>query len=218
MCGRLNVSDNPHIQALMEDLGMPIFPAFAARWNVSPGALINVVTRTQTTAVTWGINFNGFSHPNSRATTISRRNDLKDYLVQYPCLVPVNGFYEWPDTKLYPQWRGRDVRFHISTPDNALFLAAFAKPSTAGWQANIITTDATEKMANFHHRSPVILTPSEALQWLQHTEPKARLDMCKPYTGELNLYACSSFVDNAKHEGDECMAAAGIYAEQISLL
>jgi putative SOS response-associated peptidase YedK len=185
---------------------------------VAPGTLINVITQKQTTQVRWGIDFNGFSHPNSRASTIIKRPELRDWLARYKCLVPVNGFYEWPDTKLYPQWRGRDTRFHISTPQGAMFLAAFAKPTDAGWQANIITTGPTVEMAEFHHRSPVILDPSQAKQWLKLSDSQALLDMCQPYTGALKMYQCSSFVDNARHEGDQCVAPAGKYADQISLI
>ena len=218
MCGRLNVSNNPYVQVLMKDLGMPIFPDFEPRWNIAPGTTINVVTLKQTIAVRWGINFRGFSHPNSRASTIRKRSDLQNWLVRYKCLVPVNGFYEWPNTKLHPQWRGRDTRFHISTPQGAMFLAAFAKPTEAGWQANIITTDPTAEIAEFHHRSPVILDPSQAKEWLQHTDSGPLLDMCRPYTGELKMYECSSFVDDTRHEGAQCAAPAGDYADQISLI
>ena len=218
MCGRLNVSEIPYIQALMKDLSMPVLPEFEPRWNVAPGTLINVITQKQTTQVRWGIDFNGFSHPNSRASTIIKRPELRDWLARYKCLVPVNGFYEWPDTKLYPQWRGRDTRFHISTPQGAMFLAAFAKPTDAGWQANIITTDPTKEIAEFHHRSPVILNPSQAKEWLQHSDSRPLLDLCQPYTGELKLYECSSFVDDARHEGEQCLAPAGQYADQISLI
>ena len=218
MCGRLNVSDNPCIQALVKDLDIPSLPEFEPRWNLAPGTLINVITQKKTTQVHWGIDFNGFSHPNSRASTIIKRPELRDYLVRYKCLVPVNGFYEWPDTKLYPQWRGRDTRFHVSTPQGAMFLAAFAKPTNTGWQANIITTSPTLEIAEFHHRSPVILDPSQAIEWLKLSNSKALLELCLPYTGELKLYACSSFVDNPRHEGDQCVAPAGEYADQISLI
>ena len=218
MCGRLNVSENPCIQALMKDLGMPVLPEFEPRWNVAPGTLINVITQKQTTQVRWGIDFNGFSHPNSRASTIIKRPELKDWLARYKCLVPVNGFYEWPDAKLHTQWRGRDTRFHISTPQGAMFLAAFAKPTDAGWQANIITTGPTAEMAEFHHRSPVILDTSQAKQWLKLSDSLALLDMCQPYTGTLKIYECSSFVDNARHQGEQCLAPAGKYADQISLI
>ena len=197
---------------------MPIFPDFESRWNIAPGTAINVVTLKQTIAVRWGINFRGFSHPNSRASTIRKQSDLQGWLIRYKCLVPVNGFYEWPNTKLHPQWRGRDTRFHISTPQGAMFLTAFAKPTETGWQANIITTDTTAEIAEFHHRSPVILNPSQAKEWLQHTDSGPLLDMCRPYTGELKLYECSSFVDDARHEGAQCVAPAGDYAEQISLI
>ena len=218
MCGRLNISDNSYIQALIKDLGMPVLTEFEPRWNVAPGTLINVITQKQTTKVRWGIAFNGFSHPNSRASTINKRPELRDLLARYRCLVPVNGFYEWPDTKLYPQWCGCDTRFHISTPQGAMFLAAFAKPTNTGWQANIITTSPTAEIAKFHHRSPVILNPSQAIEWLQHSDSQALLDMCQPYNEVLKLYECSSFVDNARHEGDQCVAPAGKYADQISLL
>tara|TARA_B100000780_G_scaffold63291_1_gene41193 strand:- start:25 stop:618 length:594 start_codon:yes stop_codon:yes gene_type:complete len=197
---------------------MPVLPEFEPRWNVAPGTLINVITQKQTTKVRWGIAFNGFSHPNSRASTINKRPELRDLLARYRCLVPVNGFYEWPDTKLYPQWCGCDTRFHISTPQGAMFLAAFAKPTNTGWQANIITTSPTAEIAKFHHRSPVILNPSQAIEWLQHSDSQALLDMCQPYNEVLKLYECSSFVDNARHEGDQCVAPAGKYADQISLL
>jgi len=44
------------------------------------------------------------------------------------------------------------------------------------------------------------------------------LDMCQPYKDELKLYEGSSFVDDAKHEGVQCISPAGDHAEQINLI
>ena len=45
MFGHLDVSDSFYVQALMKDLGMPVFPEFEPRWNITLGTLINVITQ-----------------------------------------------------------------------------------------------------------------------------------------------------------------------------
>lgn len=121
MCGRVNVSDNEGVQALMAMLGMPIFQpagnpaeridsAFHPRWNISPSSLLTaVVSETLTldaplsaTTYRWGIPA-PWAEPgksvrpliNARSETLFSKPTFRDLARAHRAIVPVNGFYEW---------------------------------------------------------------------------------------------------------------------------
>lgn len=76
------------------------------------------------------------------------------------------------------------------------------------YQFNVITTDPTEQISEFHHRMPVILDPNEARTWLESTNQDEIYALMEPTTLPLIIYACDPYVDNARHEGSQCMKAS----------
>lgn len=207
MCGRLNLYNSAVIGELMDSLGLPSFPALAPRYNIPPTSRLNVVTRdTDLVLMQWGIEFGAFRHPNTKVDTALRKPHLTRMLAAQRCLVPVNRFYEWPDPKTHPQYQGVKTRFCIHTPLDAMFLAGIYKEHPEhGWQFNVLTTEPTAAINVFHHRSPVIIAPETAHTWLRAGDVDGITPLLRPYSAPLVIYECDGYVDNARHEGPQCM-------------
>ena len=207
MCGRLNIYDSSIVSVLMDSLGLPLYPELAPRYNIPPTSRLNVVTSaTDVVLMQWGIEFGAFRHPNTKVDTALRKPHLTRLLAQQRCLVPVNRFTEWPDPKLRPQYQGVKTRFCVHTSLDAMFLAGiYQQHPDHGWQFNILTTDPTEAINEFHHRSPVIIAPDQAHHWLRAGDVASVTPLLQPYPGTLVIYECDGYVDNARHEGPQCM-------------
>jgi putative SOS response-associated peptidase YedK len=73
----------------------------------------------------------------------------------------------------------------------------------------ILTTDANATVAPTHDRMPVILDPTNTATWLDATKC-ADCSLLRPYPAEaMTATAVSTYVNNAQHQGPECIAAVG---------
>lgn len=214
MCGRLNIHDSQAISSLMSDLGLPLYPVSPPQYNIPPGSslpvLINASPEPEFVTMDWGIPFGNFRHPNTRAATVARKPWLQRLLLQNRCLVPVNRFYEWPDHKARPDFGGGKTRFCIHTPQDVMFLGGLFRISPDGeMQFNVLTTGPNAQINEFHHRMPVIIAPTDTRRWLASQSFDELYTMMNPWQGELVLYECDSWVDNARHQDARCMAPLG---------
>lgn len=209
MCGRLNIYDPGRIDTFLHALELPGYPHNPPRYNVPPQSILPVLTTPITRIeAQWGIEFGKFRHPNSKAATIKTKPHLQYLLENNRCIVPANRFYEWPDRKVRPKYQGIKTRFCIHNNEDVLLLAGIYKRNAEKqlYQFNIITTDPTPAINEFHHRMPVILEPEAARDWLETTDIASMYDTLQPTRQTLTIYACNPWVDNARHEGPECMA------------
>jgi len=209
MCGRLNIYDPEKIDIFLQELALPGYTARPPQYNVAPQSLLPIITTPITRQeAQWGIEFGKFRHPNSKAATIKSKPHLQDLLMHRRCIVPANRFYEWPDPKARPAYQGIKTRFCIHTPDDVLLLAGIYKrnPEKQLYQFNVITTDPSPAINKFHHRMPVILEPAMARTWLESDDRQTLYALMAPSQQELIIYECDPWVDNARHEGPQCMA------------
>jgi len=219
MCGRLNVHDSPLIRRMLTDLGIDLFPERPPRYNIAPTAMLDVVvSEHDVRTMQWSIEFGEFRHPNTKVETIKRKPFLEKLLLTQRCLVPVNRFYEWPDPKVRPQWKGIKTRFCIHTPSDVMFLAGIYKKNQAGVdQFNVLTTDPTAAITEFHHRMPVIIAPARVPEWLHAKTVGDLYALTEPYRDELVIYPCDRAVDNARNQGPQCMAPSDASPTQLGL-
>jgi len=186
MCGRLNIYDPENIDIFLQELALPGYAARPPQFNVAPQSLLPIITTPITRLEgQWGIEFGKFRHPNSKAATIKAKPHLQDLLLHRRCIVPANRFYEWP----------------------VLLLAGIYKrnPEKQLYQFNVITTDPSPAINKFHHRMPVILEPAMARTWLESDDRQTLYALMAPSQQELIIYECDPWVDNARHEGPQCM-------------
>ena len=71
----------------------------------------------------------------------------------------------------------------------------------------IVTTTPNELMLPLHDRMSVILPASSREQWLDPASAPAALQgLLVPYAADaMNCRAVSTFVNDARHEGPECL-------------
>jgi putative SOS response-associated peptidase YedK len=72
----------------------------------------------------------------------------------------------------------------------------------------ILTTEPNELVRPAHDRMPVILDPQHYSGWLDPnlTDPALFGDWLRPYPAEaMTAYPVSSLVNNARHDGPECV-------------
>jgi putative SOS response-associated peptidase YedK len=73
----------------------------------------------------------------------------------------------------------------------------------------ILTTDANATVALTHDRMPVIVEPTNYATWVDATT-SADGRLLRPYPAEaMTATAVSTYVNNAQHQGPECIAAVG---------
>lgn len=179
MCGRVNVSDFPPIQELMEDIGLPIYPrgdfhlsaklfpyykplltGFAAADGGYDAAFMNWGWKRD-----WdkGKRLFNSRRISAKGQPIWDSRVWGDAIRKRRCLVPINAFYEWDEN----QPRGKRDRYRIENSGSALALGGIYEISSDGEMfMSICTTDPNKKMSKIHHRMPVIIDNKDAERWL----------------------------------------------------
>jgi putative SOS response-associated peptidase YedK len=146
----------------------------APRYNIAPSQNVLAVTQKENERVAnvmrWGLVPSWSKEPkgfiNARAETVEEKPSFSEPFQRRRCLIPADGFYEWPRHKKSRQ------PFYFQMEDEAPF--AFAGIWDR-WEKNgisinscaIVTTTANELLATIHDRMPVILSPAAQDEWLQ---------------------------------------------------
>lgn len=214
MCGRINVSDHPGVQALLRFLDVPLYAqSCEPRYNIAPGAdLLSVFASQQdndTAYMHWGIippwaKADTFSRPliNARSETIWEKPSFRELIKSQRVIIPVNGFYEWKNEK------GHKTPYHIQPVNQpAMALGGIYQVSKEGeLQCCIVTTAANETMSQIHQRMPVILAPESMQDWL-HTLDKTQINsmMQAVPNSWIKIQKISDYVNDARHEGEKCI-------------
>lgn len=218
MCGRYIFGQEPrrlykryHIETRLNEKQLDL----KARYNIAPGSLVPVVTRSSPNTLVvmkWGLVPNwskdikiGSRLINARAETIDQKPSFKSSFKNKRCLVPATGFYEWQKND------GGKVPFLVQLRSMEIF-------SFAGiWDAwkdaegkefktfSIITTEANGTVRPIHHRMPVIIDESDEITWMNISSGASELrSLLKPYPDDkLEAYAVSSKVNSPQNQGKE---------------
>ena len=97
MCGRMNVTDDPNVQAFMDALGMPIYPNANPDLRPTDETLVIIPNGDQVEAreMSWGIKPNWSKQLliNAKAETISEKNTFKNAFKLHRGLVICSGWY-----------------------------------------------------------------------------------------------------------------------------
>lgn len=218
MCGRYSQTADP--ARLKERFGADAPASAVRRHNISPGQEALVVAWDGGPAMRlmrWGLVPSWAKDPaaaaqafNARAETAAEKPSFRDPFRRRRCLVPADGFYEWPKTRRGPERVPR--RFVLK--DRGLFAFAGLWDAWRGPGGRerqsfaVITTAANALVGELHDRMPVILSPEDEAVWLDPAlrDParlRALLRSCP--AEEMDAYDVVPLVNFPENDGPECL-------------
>jgi putative SOS response-associated peptidase YedK len=212
MCGRFTLTTDPG--AVARRFGAP--PAQGGggrpRYNIAPTQTVITVTEDgarRLEEMRWGLvpawakdPKSGSRMINARAETLAEKPAFRGVLRRRRCLIPADGFYEWPEG---PGGRKAKQPMYVRLTTGEPF--AFAglwdewRPPEGGEPlrtCTIVTTEANALLATFHHRMPVILAPEVEAVWLDPglSDPEHLRSLLVPYPAEaMEAYPVSPEVN-----------------------
>ena len=155
--------------------------------NVAPTSKIYVLSQKESQKtvdlMTWGLvpswskdKTRSASMINARSETLAERPSFRNLLSKYRCVIPIQGFYEWQvlagDAK-----KPNKQAHYISRSDGQVMTVAGLwttwkdSEGTVLETCTIITVEATNKLAEIHHRMPAILERENIETWLDPDQP-----------------------------------------------
>ena len=228
MCGRIALFTPPgRLARLLEaTLAAGLDPEGKPSWNIGPQRTLFGLTNDDSRVLDryrWGLLPSWAKDPaisnkmfNARSETVMEKPSFRSAFAKRPCVIPVDGFYEWDHRE------GRQKQPHFFTRvDGAPLLFAglyeFWRDPTLGADVpgvrtcTVITTTPSEDLEDLHNRMPVILEPDEIETWLDYREesPEARYGLLMPAPkGTLSHYGVGTSVGNVRNDGPELIAPA----------
>jgi putative SOS response-associated peptidase YedK len=218
MCGRFTLRQR--LQDLMRTFNVSAQTEwqYPLRFNIAPTQEIPVVRQTsagrELTLMRWGLIPSwatdpkiGYSMINSKSETAAEKPSFRSAMKKRRCLIPADGFYEWRKV-------GKTKQPNLfCRPDDQLFAFAglweqWSKGDKPIETCTILTTSANELVMPLHDRMPVILSPNDYAAWLnpETTDPASLAHLFGPLpVDELTAYAVNPVVNNARHEGADCI-------------
>ena len=191
------------------------------RFNVAPTQLHPVVIPGQEggnvlTLASWGFPGNQQTPLviNARAETIASRPMFKSAVARHRCVVVTDGFIEWRKTPTarQPLWFRRPEGMPLYLAGIYTPACATAKESPARFV--VVTTAANQLVSAVHERMPAVLSPQDALRWLN----APRLDLLAPAPETwLQSTEVSTRINSAANDDPDCLAFPSTRREQLAL-
>lgn len=216
MCGRVNVSDFPGLQSLLDKLGIE-FSAnqLNPRFNLSPGAKLPVVgaNNRSLSAITmqWGFTpqwANSDPHKllfNARSESIWQKPSFRNAIQKRRCVVLINGFYEWRQEGAYRQ------AYYVSMANQPSMALAgiYEMQADRTAQVCIVTTQANEAMREIHPRMPTLLSPEGIESWIYNDRPDSLDPLMRPAPQEwIHTKMVGDYVNSARNDGPQCLESS----------
>jgi putative SOS response-associated peptidase YedK len=239
MCGRYyNRSEKQEIARRLK-AGTVFADPLAPNFNIAPTTFQPVIRleresdEREMVLLRWGLlpffakspdEYKPFSTFNARTETIlaalnadgsqkARPSVWREPIKKRRCLVPADGFYEWPESEKPPYKGSKHPRaFTLNNSEPMAFAGlwdAWKEPDGNWLQSfSIITTEANELLAEIHPRMPVILHPRDWEEWLSRDDSRPPpVHLLRPYDAEA-MYAtpCNPAVGNVRNNGPDMLA------------
>ena len=211
MCGRFTL--RTPLNVLIKQFMLDAPPQLKLRFNIAPtqnvAAVRLVDDKRQLALLRWGLIPSwakdakiAYSTINASAETVATKPAFRAAFKKRRCLVLADGYYEWEKAGkaklpwLYEVDDGKPFAFA------GLWESWHPTGADAVETCTIITTDANDLAAEVHNRMPVILDAADYDGWLTGEEiPLVPFD-----SERMRAEPVSTFVNNARHEGEECLA------------
>jgi putative SOS response-associated peptidase YedK len=222
VCGRVALFSPPARLARLLEAGLAagIEPEGHPSWNIGPQQRLFAVTAPEATRVLdryrWGLLPSWAKDPsisnrlfNARAETVAEKPSFRSAFAKRPCVIPVDGFYEWdhrPGQAKQPHY------FTRVDGEPVLFAGLWERwhnpedPEDAPpvQTCTIITTTPSVDIEALHDRMPVVLESADVAQWLniQQYGPDERMLLLRPAPkGTLTHYGVGGAVGSIKNNG-----------------
>ena len=146
----------------------------------------------------------GLSTINARAETIASAKTWREPFRRRRCLVPADGFYEWPLDAEPPK---QPYAFALTSGAPFAFAGVWdAWKDAAGlWLQSfaIVTTEANELMSRIHPRMPVLLHARDYDRWLNREETeRLPTDLLRPFESKaIEMHEANPLVNNFRNNG-----------------
>jgi putative SOS response-associated peptidase YedK len=224
MCGRVAIFSPPLRLARLLDaaLAAGLDPDDQPSWNIGPQRrLFAVADRHEERLLDsyrWGLVPSWSKDPkignrlfNARAETVTEKPSFRSAFAKRPCVIPVDGFYEWDhrpghakQPNFFTRADGAPLLFaglyeYWKNPDEPVD-AELTKTCT------IITTTPNEDMDAIHDRMPVVLELDDVDTWInvRDHEPEERRQLLVPASvGTLVHHSVGSAVGSVKNDGPQ---------------
>jgi len=217
MCGRFALHHGAEelrarfaVEQLVADL--------APRYNIAPTQPVAVVLQRDLRILDsfrWGLIPFWARDPkigsrmiNARSESVATKPAYRNALRSRRCLIPASGFYEWK------RIGDRKIPTYVHRADGHPFAMAGLWETWNGpadrilHTCAILTTRASDFMADIHDRMPVILTPDQERPWLDPAleDPAELVSLLQPYQAEdLAAYPVSRKVNASAHDAPDCI-------------
>jgi putative SOS response-associated peptidase YedK len=222
MCGRYSLA-TPW-QRIAEQFGIRVadVPELFPHYNIAPSQTVLAVGLSKDgqpapAFFKWGLvpswaNDDKHAPINARAETVESKATFAEALRHRRCLIVADGYFEWQKLK------GRKQPWHFRMRCGEPF--AFAGLWEA-WRSEegakplltcaMLTVAANDVVKPVHNRMPSILHPADYGAWIDRTkdDPEEVLPLVGPFEASaMEAVAVSPYVNDARHEGPECLAPA----------
>lgn len=224
VCGRVALYTPPIRLARFLDaaLAAGLDPDEPPSWNVGPQRPLFAVTDTNEGRILdryrWGLVPSWSKDPkignrlfNARADTVAEKPSFRNAFAKRPCVVPVDGFYEWD----HRSGRVKQPNFFTRSDGQLMLFAGLyefwrdsEQPDDAELTrtCTIITTTPGEDMDELHDRMPVVLSQDDVETWINVKDhaPDERLALLRPAApGTLTHHVVDKGVGSVRNDGPE---------------
>jgi putative SOS response-associated peptidase YedK len=221
VCGRYTLLASG--ERLAEAFGLTAQPSLFPRYNIAPTQAVPVVRvlranpgtkERELVPLRWGLVPSWADDPaagnrliNARAETVATKPSFREAFRHRRYLVPADEFYEWKK-------EGKAKRpVYVKRRDGQPFAFAglweeWERGGEVIESCAVITTQASDLMAEFHDRMPVILDPEDYGLWLDPSvhDPRLLGPLLRPYPSEqLVAHPVDKLVNDPRHEGPGCV-------------
>ncbi len=178
MCGRFNITDDPTVHALLQQLGVDLGP-LPVRYNLAPTDQVPVIHYWEgqrlISDMRWWLvpHWSGgpttkYAMFNARVESLESSRAYQGSFRHKRCIIPAESFIEW---RLQD---GEKIPYLFSIVDQAIAFAGIWDYWTDGVEhilsCAIVTTEASPEYQQYHSRMPVMLNDEGAELWLEEKQ------------------------------------------------
>ena len=223
MCGRIALFTPPtRLARLLEASLAAGLETIEPSWNIGP--LQHLLAAHESDAgrllerYRWGLVPSWAKDPsianrlfNARAETVTEKPSFRSAFAKRPCVIPVDGFYEWD----HRPGRAKAAHYFHRGDDEPVLLAGLFEhwrdPANEAVLATcaVITTTPNSDMDELHDRMPVVLAHHDVDEWLDVGNSDRALLLRPAPTGTLVHHPVSAAVGSVRNDGPQLIEPTG---------